>query len=99
MNEENYFTKEIQERINEMTESEMNSLLTELAGTQYWTAIMRYNQKRMAMAQNGLYTLDPIAKATEVCRSQGLLMGLSDLQSAIILLVQEARSEKGEKRK
>jgi hypothetical protein len=82
----NYFTKELQKTINEMPDNQMNALLLELEGTIYWTAILRYFQQRMMVAQNGLITIDPITKATEMCRTQGTMLGLSDLQSTVILL-------------
>lgn len=86
MNEKNYFTKELQQLINELSDDDMKSLLLELEATTYWTAILRYTQQRMQFAQNGLYTMDPIAKATEMCRTQGILMGQTDLQNAVISL-------------
>jgi hypothetical protein len=90
----NYFTKELQKAINEMPDNQMNALLLELEGTIYWTAILKYLQQRMVMAQNGLITIDPIAKATEMCRTQGTMLVLSDLQSTIINLKEQADKNK-----
>lgn len=97
MQDNNYFTKDLQDKINEMTDSQMNALLLELESTIYWIAILRYSQQRMVIAQNGLMTIDPIAKATEMCRTQGIMLGQSDLQSMVILLKQKANAEKSEK--
>lgn len=95
--ENNYFTKDIQDSINEMTRDQMNALLLELEATNYWIAILKYLQQRMLVAQNGLLTLDPIAKATEMCRTQGIMMGQSDLQSMVILLKEQSKNNKPEK--
>jgi len=87
-----YFNEELQARIREMKDGEMNALLLSLESTPSWIAILKYLQLRMISAQNGLLTLDPIAKATDLCRLQGTLAGLSDLQNAVIML--KAASEK-----
>jgi hypothetical protein len=92
--ENNYFTKDLQKTINEMTDSEMNAALLELEGTNYWVAILRYFQQRMIMAQNALITIDPIKEATKMCRNQGTMMGLSDLQSTVITLKEESDRKK-----
>lgn len=95
--ENNYFTKDIQDSISEMTNDQMNAILLDLESTSYWTAILKYLQGRMIIAQNGLLTIDPIAKATEICRAQGIMMGQSDLQSMVILLKQKSEEKKPSK--
>jgi hypothetical protein len=86
MNDKEYFTLDLQNQISKMSESEMNESLLALESSEYWIPILRYLQKRMMIVQNSLMTTDPILKATEMCRNQGILMGLSDLQNAVILL-------------
>ena len=97
MNENNYFTKDLQKRINEMDNDQMNALLLELESTIYWIAILKYAQERMIVAQNGLMTMDPIVKATDMCRTQGIMMGQSDLQNMIIQLKLRADKNNPEK--
>ena len=97
MNEKNYFNDDIQSKIKEMDNSQMNLLLVELEGTIFWIAILKYIQQRMVNAQSGLMTIDPIAKASEMCRLQGTMLGLSDLQGAVIMLKQHADKEGPEK--
>lgn len=95
--EKNYFTRELQGQINEMSSDQMNALLLELEGTAFWIAILKYLQQRMTIAQNGLITTDPIVKATEMCRIQGNMMGLSDLQSMVIVLKEQSEKNMPEK--
>lgn len=93
----NYFTKEKQDLINEMSNDEMNGLLLDLESTNYWLAILKYTQQRQAVAQNALITGDPIKAATEMCRNQGILMGQSDLAQMIIMLKERADKNAPEK--
>jgi len=93
----NYFTKEIQDCINEMSSDEMKGLLLDLESTQYWIAILKYSQERTMVVQNALMTIDPIEKATDMCRNQGILMGQSDLQQMVILLKERADKNAPEK--
>jgi citrate lyase beta subunit len=97
MNENNYFNEDIQSKIKEMSGSQCNQLLVELESTVYWIAILKYIQQRMVNTQSGLMTIDPIAKASEMCRLQGILLGLSDLQGAIIALKQQEEKNTPEK--
>ena len=83
---EQYFDKDTQAMINEMEDGEMKSLLTELADTRYWTAIMKYTQNRLNVARNALFTLDPFKDPTSMARSQGIMSGMFDLAEAVILL-------------
>jgi len=93
----NYFTRDIQDNINSMSNDQMKALLLELENTAMWIAILKYNQERMIIVQNSLMTLDPIAKTTEICRNQGILNGMSDLTQAVILLKEKADKNAPEK--
>ena len=97
MNENNYFTDDIQSKIKEMSNAQMNQLLVELESMIHWIAVLKYIQQRMIHTQSGLMTIDPIAKASEMCRLQGTMLGLSDLQGAVIMLKQKADKEGSEK--
>jgi len=85
-----YFNEDLQSRIREMTEDQQNALLLDLEGTPYWTAILRYLQARTYYAQNGLATTDAVKEAGKICQLQGLMLGLSDLQSMVIALKERA---------
>lgn len=95
-----YFTKEINEQIADMDNAEMMQLLKELSDTRFWIAILKYNQARMALSQQSLYSGDPFKDPTSMARNQGILLGLSDLPNGIIQLLtlkeEEAREGNGE---
>ena len=84
-----YFTDEINKSIAEMDEKEMLVQLKELSGTRYWIAILKYNQARLAHAQNFLFSADPFKDPTGISRYQGLMLGLSDLANAVILTLEQ----------
>ena len=61
-NQENkvpYFTKEIMDKISNMSIDEMNEVLLEFESTNFWIALLKYMQARMQLVQNGLQSLDP----------------------------------------
>lgn len=84
-----YFTEEIETAIREMTEGEMLRELVNLEGTRAWFAILKYNQVRLQQSQAAVFSGDPIKDPTSMLRSQGVMLGLSDLQNAVIILKQE----------
>jgi len=90
---QSYFTSDVEEKMREMGEKEMLSLLKDLEGTSYWTAILKYNQVRMLMSQSALFTGDPVKDPSGMSRQQGVMLGLSDMQNAIITLVQSAGTD------
>lgn len=94
-----YFTKDILETISSMTMEEMKSTLKELEGTSYWFAIIKYNQERLANAQNALITLDPFKEPTSMARYQGVMSGILDLQDAVIGMKFESKKTEDPKAK
>lgn len=84
-----YFTGDINKLIDGMSEKEMLTQLKELSGTRYWIAILKYNQARLAHAQNFLFSADPFKDPTGISRYQGLMLGLSDLANAVILTLEQ----------
>jgi len=78
-----YFTKELNDAVDNMSGSEMVELLKELETTPYWVALTKYTQERMLTAQSSLCALDPVKFATEIARAQGILSGLMDTHSAV----------------
>lgn len=84
-----YFTAEFEQRVREMSDADMFQLLYEIEQTPYWVALVRYNQLRSGQIQSGILTADPVREPTQIARNQGIMMGLADLQNAIVMLWQE----------
>jgi hypothetical protein len=97
MDVRSYFTEEVEDRIRSLGDKETLALLKELQGQSYWFAILRYNQERMRLAQEALITADPVKDPTAIARNQGILLGISDLQNAVISL--NMQKETGEEEK
>lgn len=89
-NKTSYFTDDIQSKIREMSNSEVNELLLDLESSRHWIAILKYIQDRQAYAKSSLESLDPVKDIVTICRNQGILLGLSDLISAVIILKDKA---------
>lgn len=90
-----YFTDAINEQVNEMTLAEMADLLRNLPMSRVWLAIIKYNQERILYSQSILFSADPFKNPTDMARQQGVMLGLSDLQNAVIELNTE-KEEDGE---
>jgi len=88
-----YFDDDINSRIKGMSDSDMNAALLSLEGTEHWIAILKYLQARSAFCQGVLVTTDPIKEPGKMCQTQGMLLGLSDLQSMVIMLKERAGVE------
>lgn len=84
-----YFTEELEASMREMSESEMLKELLILEETRAWIAILKYNQIRLVQSQGAIFAGDPIKDPTNMLRNQGVMLGLSDMQNAIIILKKE----------
>lgn len=84
-------SKSVVEAASAMEQKEMEELLLALSESRTWIAIVRYNLSRAEMAKNGLFTLDPFKEQTQLARFQGLLAGLIDLQTAVLMLQERAK--------
>lgn len=93
---ESYFTKDIHNRINLVTDEERNRLFMDLEGTDLWFAILKYSQDRALFIQNALLSMDPIKDPTGIARAQGSVSGMTDLWEAVITLVLEARRKENQ---
>lgn len=93
---QSYFTKEINDAVHEMTNDRMFSLLRELEQSEYWHAILRYNNLRLLSAQSALNTLDPVTYPSAISKQQGAMMGVCDLQNAIITMVEAEKAAREE---
>lgn len=81
----------IEERMATMSDEEMIKNLRNLEETEFWVAILRYNQQRLSQSQSAIFTADPVKDPTQIARHQGIMLGLSDMQNAVIMLVQGAQ--------
>lgn len=86
-----YFTPEVNQRMNELTNDQMIEGLKSLEGSIHWIPILKYVQQRLLMAQTQLNTLDPNVQATSMARTQGIMTGLTDIQNIVITLVETER--------
>ena len=84
-----YFTREIEDKIRAMGDEEMFTLLYQLERSESWIAIMRYNQIRSSYTQSAILSADPVKDPTLIARNQGIMIGIADLQNAVIMLWQE----------
>ena len=84
-----YFTKDLEDTVRNMTDEEMFTLLYQLEQSEYWKAILRYSQIRSSYTQSAILSADPVKDPTLIARNQGIMIGLSDMQNAVIMLWQE----------
>jgi len=83
-NVRSYFTKEINERITEMSTKEMESILRELIDTEAWIAILKYTGMRTPLLDATMRGTDPVAEPSKISWAQGAMAGLSDLETYVI---------------
>lgn len=95
----NYFQGPRNADVQAMTNDEMYSLLRELEQTPYWIAILRYTQQRLLLCQSQMNIVDVHKDPTALSRNQGAMMGLVDLQNAVIQLVETQKKQMAEAQK
>jgi len=83
-----YFTQEVNQAVSELTNDVMFARLRQLEASEYWYAILRYNNLRLLTAQSALNSLDPIISASAISKTQGQMQGIVDLQNCVIQLVE-----------
>ena len=89
----NYFTKEVNKKISEMTLKEMEVLMKEMIYSKEWIAILKYINTRTVLLDSQLRTIDPSKDPHTISWSQGALAGISDIENYVISL----NASKGEK--
>ena len=94
---QSYFTREVEAKMADLTDEDMLRSLRNLEQSEYWIAILRYNQQRLRQSQSAIFVADPVKDPTNISRHQGIMLGLSDLQNAVVMLVQEAERTSREK--
>lgn len=72
-----------------MPQEEMFRELVALEGSRLWIAILKYTQIRLHISQGAIMSADPHKDPTLIARHQGIMLGLSDLQNAVIMLKAE----------
>ena len=90
---QDYFTEDVHTRMRSMTEEDMIQKLRNMEQSEYWIAILKYNQMRLSVSQSALFIGDPVKEPAAMARQQGVMLGLSDLQNAVVSLVQGAAEE------
>lgn len=88
-----YFTKELRDSMGKMTVAEMNESLLDLESTQYWIALLKYIAGRQVYTEGILKSVDPVKEPTQIARSQGILMGLSDIVNNVVMLQMNSERE------
>lgn len=88
-----YFTSDVESSIRDMSEVEMFRELLNFEGTKAWVALLKYNQIRLSQSQAAIFSGDPIKDPSNMLRNQGIMLGLCDLQNAVIMLRQEKLEE------
>lgn len=88
-----YFTKELRDSMGKMTVSEMNEQLLDLESTRFWIALLKYIAGRQVYTEGILKTGDPVKEPTQIARSQGILMGLSDIVNNVVMLRMSSERE------
>lgn len=85
-NVRSFFTKEVNDRITEMSAREMETTLKQMVGSQEFIAVLKYSSLRTPLLDATLRSTDPIKDASKISWAQGALAGLSDLETYIIEL-------------
>jgi len=98
-NKPQYYTEELATTIRKMTDEEMFALMYQMEQSEYWPAMMRYNQIRSSYTQSAILVADPVKEPTIIARNQGIMLGLADMQNAIIMMWQEKKQQEAENEK
>jgi hypothetical protein len=83
-NVRNYFTKEINDQIQEMGMKEMESLLKEMVSLRQWIALLKYTGIRMSLLEASLRVANPYKEPDKISQFQGIMAGLSDVENYVI---------------
>lgn len=88
---QNYYDSGKNEEIRNMRDEDMYRILTNLEQSEYWVAILKYINKRTLFAQNAICTIDPHNAPGAISKYQGAMIGLADLPTAVIQLVEKRK--------
>ncbi len=79
-----YFTKEVNDRIADMSVNEMESVMREMISTRQWIALLKYTSMRTPLLDAALRGTDPIKDPSKISWSQGAMAGLCDIENYVI---------------
>lgn len=88
--------KDIESKISEMTDAERDSVLLRLARSEFWPAILKYLDERDAYVSGALKSIDGFKEPTMLARSQGMLLGLADLEGAVEQIINKEKEKNKE---
>ena len=100
-NVRSYYTKEIINRMTEMSTKEMESVMKDLVNSNYWIAILKYTSMRTPLLDATLRGTDPVKDPSKISWAQGAMAGLCDIETYVIDLnaptpAQEPKQEEQE---
>ena len=85
-NVRSYFTKEINEAMQEMSLVEMESVMREMMSTRQWIALLKYTSIRTTYLDSTLRGTNPHKDPHQISWAQGALAGLCDIEGYVIEL-------------
>ena len=83
-NVRSYYTKEIIDRMTEMSTKEMESVMKDLVNSNYWIAILKYTSMRTPLLDATLRGTDPVKDPSKISWAQGAMAGLCDIETYVI---------------
>ena len=93
----NYFTKEVNEKMAEVSFKQMENLMKEMIDTPYWIALLKYTNMRMSMLDSLLRTTNPVKNPHQISWTQGAMAGLCDIEGCVIELNAQKEGEEENK--
>jgi len=83
-NVRSYFTKEIVDKMSEMSAKEMESTLKAMVSSREWIALLKYTSMRTPLLDATLRSTNPTENPHIISWSQGAMAGLCDIENYII---------------
>lgn len=85
-NVRSYFTKEVNDMMQSMSLSEMESVMKGMIDTQQWIALLKYTALRTTYLDATLRGTNPTTDPHTISWAQGALAGLCDIEGYVIEL-------------
>jgi hypothetical protein len=85
-NVRSYFTKEVNDMMQSMSLSEMESVMKNMIDTQQWIALLKYTALRTTYLDATLRGTNPTTDPHTISWAQGALAGLCDIEGYVIEL-------------
>jgi len=83
-NVRSYFTKEVVDKMSEMSAKEMESTLKAMVSSREWIALLKYTSMRTPLLDATLRSTNPSENSHIISWSQGAMAGLCDMENYII---------------